>query len=72
VGLFTRYVSPPALDFHRCLPRATADNEALHAIFSDPDKFTGAAPFLFGGELDRVRLGPGKLARCAGAEKPAA
>jgi len=26
---------------------ATADKEALHAIFTDPDKFTGATPFLF-------------------------
>jgi putative oxidoreductase len=26
---------------------STADNEALRAIFSDPDKFTGATPFLF-------------------------
>jgi putative oxidoreductase len=25
----------------------TADNEAMRAIFSEPDKFTSAAPFLF-------------------------
>jgi putative oxidoreductase len=25
----------------------TAENEALHAFFSNPDKFTGADPFLF-------------------------
>jgi putative oxidoreductase len=25
----------------------TADKEALHSIFSDPDKFTAAAPYVF-------------------------
>jgi putative oxidoreductase len=40
----------------------TADNEALRAVFSEPDKFTGAAPFLF--LLASVTVfvfGPGKL-----------
>ena len=40
----------------------TAESEALHAITSDPDKFTAAAPFLF---LMAVLIvfvfGPGKL-----------
>jgi len=26
---------------------STADKEALHSIFSDPDKFTAAAPYVF-------------------------
>ena len=41
---------------------ATADKEALHAILSDTDKFTGAAPFLFLlVSLIVFTVGPGKL-----------
>ncbi len=61
LGLFTRFVSP-ALIFTMAVAYATADNEALRAIFSDPDKFTGAAPFLFlaAGVIVFV-FGPGKF-----------
>jgi putative oxidoreductase len=60
-GLFSRFVSP-ALIFTMIVAYVTADPEALHAAFSDPDKFTGAAPFLF--LLASVIIfvfGPGKL-----------
>ncbi|MBC7369095.1 MAG: DoxX family protein [Undibacterium sp.] len=46
LGFLARFVSP-ALIFTVLVAYATARREALHAIFSDPDKFTGAAPFLF-------------------------
>jgi putative oxidoreductase len=46
VGLGSRLVSVPLM-FTMIVAYATADKEALAAIFSDPDKFTGAAPFLF-------------------------
>lgn len=46
LGLFARPVSVP-LAFTMVVAYATADREAVQAIFSDTDKFTGAAPFLF-------------------------
>jgi putative oxidoreductase len=46
LGLASRLVSVPLI-FTMCVAYATADREALHAIFSDTDKFTGATPFLF-------------------------
>lgn len=46
LGLFARPASVP-LAFTMLVAYATADREAVQAIFSDPDKFTGAAPFLF-------------------------
>ena len=61
VGLFSRLVSVPLI-FTMAVAYATADKDALHAIFSDPDKFTGATPFLF--LLASVIVfvfGPGKL-----------
>ncbi len=40
----------------------TAENEALKAIFSDPDKFTGADPFLFlFAAVIILVFGPGKF-----------
>lgn len=45
-GLFTRIISVPLM-FTMLVAYITADNEALHAILSDTDKFTGATPFLF-------------------------
>jgi putative oxidoreductase len=61
LGLFSRFVSP-ALIFTMLVAYAAADNEALHAIFSDPDKFTGATPFLFlAASLIVFVFGPGKL-----------
>jgi len=60
-GLLTRFASP-ALIFTMIVAYVTADNEALRAVFSDPDKFTGAAPFLFLFAAVIVFVfGPGKL-----------
>lgn len=46
LGLFSRSVAVPLI-FTMVVAYATADREALAAIFSDTDKFTSAAPFLF-------------------------
>lgn len=46
LGLFSRFATP-ALIFCMLVAYATAEPEALRAILSEPDKFTGAAPFLF-------------------------
>ena len=46
VGLGSRLISIP-LAFTMCIAYLTADNEALHAIFSDPEQFLKAAPFMF-------------------------
>lgn len=60
-GLFSRVVSVP-LVVVLLTAYATADNEALHSIFSDPDKFTGATPFLFlFACLIVFAFGPGKI-----------
>lgn len=61
---------------------ATAEKEALHMLFSDPDKFTNAAPFLFlfaalivlafgpgVFSIDRFLFGGGKSAKPAKAGK---
>ncbi|MBI4625339.1 MAG: DoxX family protein [Verrucomicrobia bacterium] len=61
VGLGSRLVSVPLI-FTMLVAYATADREALQAVFSDPDKFTGAAPFLFLlACLIVFAFGPGKL-----------
>lgn len=60
-GLFARPVSVP-LAFTMLVAYATADREALQAIFSDPDKFTSAAPFLFlFAALIVLAFGPGRF-----------
>lgn len=46
VGLASRLISIPLIIL-LCVAYLTADNEALRSIYSDPDKFTGATPFLF-------------------------
>ncbi|MEP6668372.1 MAG: DoxX family protein [Chthoniobacter sp.] len=46
IGLGSRLISIP-LAFLLCVAYVTADNEALRAIFSDPDKFVSAAEFQF-------------------------
>jgi putative oxidoreductase len=46
VGLASRLVSIPVA-FTMVIAYLTADMEAVRGIFSDPDKFTSAAPFLF-------------------------
>jgi putative oxidoreductase len=60
-GLGARLVSVP-LAFTMAVAYVTADREALAAIFSDPDKFTGAAPFLFLlASLLVLAFGPGRF-----------
>jgi putative oxidoreductase len=46
VGLFSRLISL-VLTINMLMAYITADKEALHSIFSDPDKFTAAAPYVF-------------------------
>lgn len=46
VGLASRLTAIP-LTILLCVAYLTADSEALRSIFSDPDKFTSATPFLF-------------------------
>jgi putative oxidoreductase len=46
MGLAARVVSVP-LAFTMAVAYVTADREALRLIFSDPDRFTAAAPFMF-------------------------
>jgi putative oxidoreductase len=46
LGLCSRFASG-ALICVMCVAYYTADNEALHAIFTKPDKFFAADPFLF-------------------------
>lgn len=61
LGLGSRLVSVPLI-FCMIVAYATADKEALQAIFSDTDKFTSAAPFLFLlASVIVFTFGPGKL-----------
>jgi putative oxidoreductase len=46
VGLFSRLISL-VLTINMIMAYVTADKEALHSIFSDPDKFTAASPYVF-------------------------
>ena len=60
-GLCSRLVSVPLM-FTMIVAYATADKEALAAIFSDTDKFTSAAPFLFLlASVIVFAFGPGKI-----------
>lgn len=61
LGLCSRLVSVPLI-FTMIVAYATADKEALHAIISDTDKFTGATPFLFlFASVIVFVFGPGKI-----------
>ena len=61
LGLFARPASVPLI-FTMLVAYWTADREALKAITSEPDKFTGATPFLFlFACLIVLAFGPGKL-----------
>jgi putative oxidoreductase len=61
-GLFSRFAAV-ALSCVMCVAYLTADREAVTNIFSDPDKFTGADPFLFLYAAVLVFcFGPGKIA----------
>jgi putative oxidoreductase len=46
IGLGARLAALPLI-FTMFVAYATAEHEALAALFRDPDKFTGATPFLF-------------------------
>jgi putative oxidoreductase len=46
LGLFSRLVTVPLI-FTMVIAYVTAESEALQHIWSDPDKFVTAAPFLF-------------------------
>jgi putative oxidoreductase len=72
VGLASRLVSLPLIGV-MAVAYATADRDALSAMFSDPDRFTSAAPFLF--LLTSVIVfaaGPGKLSLDARLQRPGA
>ena len=61
LGLFARPISIPLI-FTMVVAYFTAHTEELHAIFSEPDKFLGADPFLY--LLTSVivlAFGPGKF-----------
>jgi len=61
LGLLTRFASP-ALISVMCVAYATADKEALQALFTNPDKFLSADPFLFlFAALIVFVFGPGKI-----------
>ena len=61
LGLFARLASAPLIVI-TLFAYIIADREALFAITSDGDKFTGAAPFLFlYAVLIVFAFGPGKL-----------
>lgn len=60
-GLFTR-LAALALAGVMCVAYATAEKRALHAIFSDPDTFVTATPFLFLlAAVIAFAFGPGRL-----------
>jgi len=61
VGFASRVISVPLM-FVMVIAYVTADSEALRAMLSDPDKFLGAAPFLFLlASVIIFTFGPGKL-----------
>jgi putative oxidoreductase len=61
IGLFSRILSL-ILTVNLIVAYITADNEAWHSIFSDPDKFIAAAPFTFlWTSLIVLIFGPGLL-----------
>lgn len=62
LGLLSRFASL-ALIGVMSVAYLTAEREALNSFFSDPDKFTGATPFLFlFAALIVFTFGPGKIA----------
>lgn len=72
LGLGSRLVTVP-LGFVMMIAYLTADREAVQAVFSDPDRFTEAAPFLF--LLTTVLIfafGPGRLSLDAWLKRPGA
>jgi putative oxidoreductase len=61
VGLASRLISIPLI-FTMIVAYLTAESEALHSFFSDPDKFVSATPFQFMFAAVLVlAFGPGKF-----------
>jgi putative oxidoreductase len=61
LGLFSRFVSPVLIGV-MSVAYLTAEKDALHAIFSNPDKFLGADPFLFlYASVIVFAFGPGRI-----------
>lgn len=61
VGLLSR-LTALALTVNMIMAYVTGDREALHSIFSDPDKFYAAAPYTFLiASLIILIFGPGKI-----------
>ena len=61
LGLFSRMISL-VLVVNMIMAYTTADREALLAFFSDPDKFSAAAPYVFlVASLIVLIFGPGKF-----------
>src|SRR5256885_1800683 len=61
IGLLSR-LTALALTVNMIMAYVTADREALHSIFSDPDKFYAAAPYTFLiASLIILIFGPGKI-----------
>jgi len=62
LGLGSRFISLIFV-FEMVVAYLTSEQEALHAIFSDPDKFVSASPFLFLlAALIVFIFGPGRIA----------
>jgi putative oxidoreductase len=61
IGLFSRFIGL-VLTIDMLVAYITADREAFFSIFSDPDKFTAAAPYtvLFAALIILI-FGPGKI-----------
>lgn len=61
VGLLSRFAAL-ALAIVMAVAFLTSESDAVHHLFSDPDKFTGATPFLFLlVSLIVLAFGPGSL-----------
>jgi putative oxidoreductase len=61
IGLFSR-ITALVLTINMIMAYVTADREALFSIFSDPDKFYAAAPYVFLiASLIILIFGPGKF-----------
>src|ERR1051326_4006181 len=61
LGLLSR-LTALVLTINMIMAYVTADKEALHSIFSDPDKFYAAAPYTFlMASLIILIFGPGKI-----------
>ena len=61
LGLLSR-LTALVLTVNMVMAYVTADNEALHSVFSDPDKFYAAAPYTFLiASLIILIFGPGKF-----------